>query len=89
MRERDIRRALDLRVKALGGSTRALSWLGRAHAPDVLVLLSGAHALVETKRPGEMARAGQLREHARLRAAGFRVAVICDLEQLDLEFPLC
>ena len=88
MRERDIRRALDLRVKALGGSTRALSWLGRAHAPDVLVLLAGTHALVETKRPGETARAGQAREHARLRAAGFRVLLVNCVEDLDREFPL-
>lgn len=88
MLERDIRRALDLRIKALGGSTRALSWLGRAHAPDVLVLLSGRHALVETKAPGGKPRAGQLREHERLRAAGFTVLVISTLGDLDREFPL-
>jgi hypothetical protein len=36
MRERDIRKLLKERVEAYGGEIRAVSWLGRAHAPDVL-----------------------------------------------------
>jgi hypothetical protein len=36
MRERDIRKLLKERVEAHGGEIRAVSWLGRAHAPDVL-----------------------------------------------------
>lgn len=39
MPERDIRKALKERVEAYGGEIRAVSWLGRAHAPDVLCLL--------------------------------------------------
>ena len=53
-----------------------------------LVLLAGEHALVETKRPGGVARAGQEREHVRLRAAGFRVYVISTMEALNDVFPL-
>jgi hypothetical protein len=48
-RERDIRKALKTRVEAYGGEIRAVSWLGRRHAPDVLCLFpagcAGAVAL--------------------------------------------
>lgn len=38
MAERDIRSALKKRVEEYGGEIRAVSWLGRRHAPDVLCL---------------------------------------------------
>ena len=38
MPERDIRKALKTRVEAYGGEIRAVSWLGRRNAPDVLCL---------------------------------------------------
>lgn len=38
MPERDIRSELKKRVEAYGGEIRAVAWLGRAHAPDVLAL---------------------------------------------------
>ena len=38
MPERDIRKALKARVEAYGGEVRAVSWLGRRNAPDVLCL---------------------------------------------------
>jgi hypothetical protein len=38
MPERDIRAELKKRVEAYGGEVRAVSWLGRKHAPDVLCL---------------------------------------------------
>lgn len=38
MPERDIRAELKKRVEAYGGQVRAVSWLGRAHAPDVMCL---------------------------------------------------
>jgi len=38
MPERDIRKALKKRVEEYGGEIRAVSWLGRRHAPDVLCL---------------------------------------------------
>lgn len=41
MAERDIRKALKARVEAYGGEIRAVSWLGRRHAPDVLCLFPG------------------------------------------------
>ncbi len=38
MKESNIREALKARVEAYGGEIRAVSWLGRKHAPDVLAL---------------------------------------------------
>jgi hypothetical protein len=38
IKEGNIREALDKRVAAYGGETRAVSWLGRRNAPDVLCL---------------------------------------------------
>lgn len=39
MRESKIREALKARVESYGGEIRAVSWLGRHSAPDVLALL--------------------------------------------------
>ena len=38
MAERDIRKHLKTRVEEYGGEVRAVSWLGRRNAPDVLCL---------------------------------------------------
>lgn len=38
MPERDIRKELKKRVEEYGGEVRALAWLGRRNAPDVLCL---------------------------------------------------
>lgn len=90
-RERNIRDALDERVKAYGGVTRAVAWLGRTGAPDVLCLFPSRHAhavWVETKmgRDGKLS-AAQMTEHILLRAAGCEVKVITTLEELDAWLP--
>jgi hypothetical protein len=94
-----IRKALKARVEQYGGEVRAVSWLGRRHAPDVLCLFSNgfgkhplfshpkAHIFVETKRPKKDATEGQAREHERMRAAGCVVLVISTLKQLDDWLP--
>ena len=101
MLERDIRKALKERVEAYGGEVRAVAWLGRAHAPDVLCMFPsgsrgsnrlwhgrfGVSVWVEAKAPGGKPRPGQLREHERMRAAGCGVIVISTLEQLDAWLP--
>jgi len=89
MKEHDIRKALDARVKAYGGETRAAAWLGRKHCPDVFVMMpAGAwHAYVETKRPKKDATEGQKREHERMQDAGCIVLVITTLEELDAWLP--
>jgi hypothetical protein len=91
MRERDIRKALKRKVEAWGGSVRAVQWINRAHAPDVLALFpeDQFHVFIETKAPGGKPTPGQLREHERMRDAGCVVKVISTIEQLDdwLEEP--
>lgn len=87
MRESAVEKALHARIKALGGEHRRVVWQGRSHAPDDLVLLPGRHLLVECKRPGAVPRSGQIREHARLRAAGFEVHTISTLAQIESIFP--
>ena len=100
MPERDIRKALKTRVEAYGGEIRAVSWLGRRNAPDVLCLfprdceftrwkglLASHHPFIECKAPGGKPTAAQAREHDRMRAAGCTVHVISTLEQLDSWLP--
>lgn len=86
---------LKRRVKELGGEVRKLAWIGRANAPDRLVMLPvnemawtsmpsrRRHPLVELKAPGVKPSAAQLREHERLRAAGFFVLVLDSVEAVD------
>lgn len=100
MIEATIEAYLDTRIKALGGETRKVKWPGRRGAPDRMVLLPpraygwprfflARHPLVELKRPkGGVLEPHQVREHERLRAAGFEVLVLWSIEDIDREFPL-
>lgn len=73
-------------VKSYGGEVRKVEWSGRRGAPDLLVLMPGHHFFVEVKAPGEKPRPEQVREHERLRAAGFKVFVSDgDLESIEDE----
>jgi len=97
MAERDIRKALKKRVEAYGGEIRAVAWLGRSNAPDVLCLFSedvvlgfglpGTHPFIEAKAPDGEPTPAQLREHERMRAAGCNVIVISTIQQLDDWLP--
>lgn len=86
MKERDIEQHFIRRVREHGGEVRKVTWRGRAHAPDRLALLPSWHFLAELKAPGETARAGQAREHVRLRRAGFTVLVLNTIEAIDTFF---
>lgn len=90
MRESDIHKHLVKQVKSLGGEVRRVKWIGRSHAPDVLVMLphQARHFYVEEKRPDAEARDGQLREHERMRKAGCIVLVLDTIEKIDAELPL-
>ena len=88
MRESAIEEYLHTRVKALGGDHRRVSWIGRNHGPDDLILLPGRSFYVEAKRPGEKPRPGQEREHERLRAAGITVHVVSTFAEIDAILPL-
>ena len=88
MRESQIEEFLHARVKALGGDYRRVSWIGRNHGPDDLILLPGRSFMVEVKRPGEKPRPGQEREHERLRTAGITVHVVSTIADIDAILPL-
>lgn len=49
MAERNIRKLLKERVETYGGEIRAVSWLGRPHAPDVLCLFP-VYSRFDTRR---------------------------------------
>jgi len=83
--ERDIEFYLVRRVLKAGGDTRKVQWIGRAGAPDRLVLLPGGIACwVELKASGKLPRPGQFREHQMLRRLGQRVEVIDSIEGVDM-----
>ncbi len=87
--ESKIREYLKARVEAYGGEIRAVSWLGRRNAPDVLCLFpvtfgrAGHNVFVETKAPKGHPTAAQAREHVRMRAARCTVLVMSTEEQID------
>lgn len=84
MRERDIEDYLVKRVKAMGGQIRKVQWIGRAGAPDRLVLLPERRSVwVELKAPGEKPTSMQIREHNRMRRLGELVEVIDSLERVE------
>ncbi len=103
--EGKVRDHLKKKVEALGGEIRAVKWLQRNGAPDVLALLGSIasyrvahalgetcthehfqHPLIETKAKNGVPEPHQLREHERLRKAGFVVLVLSTIEQIDEVF---
>ena len=90
MREREVEAYLVRRVKAAGGDTRKLKFVGHNGAPDRLLLFpDDYHCLVETKRPkGGILEAHQVREHARLRKAGFDVFEAYTKQDVDSIFSM-
>lgn len=90
MREITVENYFNRRIRALGGTTRKVKWLGVRGAPDRIPLLpcDPRPTLVELKRPGEKPEAHQLIEHEVLRRAGYRVLVIDSKEAVDSYYPL-
>lgn len=83
MREKRIEQKLFHAVRAKGGIAVKLVSPSYAGLTDRLVLMPGGHiAFVEVKAPGERPRALQERRHVRLRALGFRVYVLDDMERI-------
>jgi hypothetical protein len=87
MRESKIEAYLRRRVTDTGGNIRKVKWLDRRGAPDRLCWWpyegKRRDAFVETKPTGGEPEPHQVREHERLRKAGFRVFVIDSLEGVD------
>lgn len=94
MLERDIEAYLVRRVAELGGLTRKLAWIGRASAPDRVVMLPemfGPRLIwVEVKNPetiktfpADARERAQYREHERMRDYGQRVEVVGTIEGVE------
>ncbi len=83
MREKYIEAKLVRMVKAAGGMAPKFVSPGLDGMPDRLVLLPGCKAaFVEVKAPGEKPRPLQLKRHRELRALGFMVFVLDDMERI-------
>jgi hypothetical protein len=62
-----------------GWLVRKLSWIGRRGAPDRMFMKRGRCIFIEFKATGETPDPIQVREIARMRAAGMEVHVIDDI----------
>ena len=83
MREKQIEQKLVTAVKASGGICPKLVCPGFDGMPDRMVLLPGCRiGFVEVKAPGEKPRPLQTHRHRQLRALGFPVFVLDDLERI-------
>jgi hypothetical protein len=81
MREKTVEAYLVRRSKEEGDEVRKVQFIGHRGAPDRLLLVR--KIWVELKTPGKRAEPHQLREHARLRKAGWRVEVVDSFERVD------
>lgn len=98
-RESQIEHRLVERVKEMGGECRKVKWVGRAGAPDRIVMLPERQTYapstdagyiehdrtiwVELKAPGRKPSAVQEREHRRMRAMGQRVEIVDSYERVE------
>lgn len=82
--EREVERELVERAQALGGMAYKFTSPGRRGVPDRILLLPGrVPQFVELKRKGQKPKPHQLREHARIRAAGGVVHVIDSIKGVE------
>ena len=81
MREVNVELPVVTRAENAGFFVRKVMWVGRKHAPDrVFAHKERGEVWIEFKRPGADARAGQAREHKRMRGAGMEVYVVDTVE---------
>lgn len=84
MRENQVEKHLRVSVERLAGTCEKFVSPGRRFVPDRQVNDRPGHIdYVETKAPRKKPSAGQLRDHARRRARGFRVFVLDTIEKVD------
>lgn len=76
-RESEIEARLVKRVAECGAVAEKFTSPNRRNVPDRIIWLGGGEAcFVECKAPGRKPTSGQLRDHERRRAAGYRVYVV-------------
>ena len=84
MREKSIELKLVKAVRNKGGLAPKLTCPGFDGMPDRMVLMPCGHiSFVEVKAPGKRPRPLQETRHRQLRALGFLVFVLDDVEQID------
>lgn len=74
--EADIELAVVAWAEDHGWHVRKVAWIGRDGAPDRVFFGHGRTVWVEFKKPGEVPRPIQVREHKRMAAGGARVHVV-------------
>jgi hypothetical protein len=80
MRENRIEEAVVEHAERKGWLVRKVVYAGRRGAPDRFFFKDGQMVLVEFKSRGRSPDAQQVREHERLRKAGFIVHVVDTIE---------
>ena len=84
IREKEVEHHLIAAVRKRGGLCLKFVSPGWAGAPDRIVLFPGGRVIfVEVKRPGERARALQMRRKAQLERRGFDSVVVDSKEAVD------
>lgn len=81
--EKDIERYLVKQATDIGALVRKAQWVGHNHCPDRLIMTCAISVWVEVKAPGKEPRAGQEREHQRMRRAGQMVVTIDSRDGVD------
>lgn len=83
MREKDIETYLVRQAQAIGALVRKVTWVGINYCPDRLIMLPHITVWVEVKAPNQKPRAGQQREHERMRQHGQLVYVVDSYQAVD------
>lgn len=84
MRESDVEKYLVVRVADCGAVAEKFTSPNRKFVPDRIILLGGSEVcFVECKATGEKPNVGQLRDHERRRALGYRVYVVDSRQSIN------
>ncbi|MGP5103643.1 VRR-NUC domain-containing protein [Psychrobacter celer] len=82
--EKDIEQYLVKQAqKGTDWQIRKAQWVGHNHCPDRLIMTPDITVWVEVKAPGKVPRAGQEREHTRMRRAGQIVVSVSTKGEVD------
>lgn len=77
-RESDIENPVKKEAARQGWVVRKLKWIGRKGAPDDAFIGKGRFVLIEFKRPGETLDPVQVKEHDKLKKAGYEDLHVVD-----------
>lgn len=81
--EKDIEQYLVKQATEAGALVRKAQWVGHNHCPDRILMFPHMTIWVEVKAPNQQPRAGQQREHKRMRQHGQIVAVAASHVDVD------